>query len=269
MDDRRVSQLVAAVIVFVVLGVMWDVLRRTLARQGTPEPMAGDAVVVRLDTAPRADSLRTVSGAQSQGVQSPGGGPSHMDLVARSEVRRQIRASAGLTYLNEIVAASADSMLHRWDNRANRPVRVYFAPSRALNYRPAFQEAIRAALREWEGVIPVRFEQVTDSAEAEVRVLWRVQFEIDRTGQTDLEWNDRGHIVSGVLTLATFDPKGQPMGPEEIRLVALHEVGHLVGLDHSSDSGDVMFPVATARELSQRDVETARLLYRLAPGSLR
>ena len=32
---------------------------------------------------------------------------------------------------------------------------------------------------------------------------------------------------------------------------------------------DVMFPVATVRQLSLRDVETARLLYRLAPGSVR
>lgn len=269
MDDRRLSQLVAAVIVLVVLGIMWDMSRRGLRRSRQAElPALPETLAALPDSAPR-PAPATTAGTQTQGLQPSRDGPSYMDLVARAEARRQIRASAGITYLNEIITASGDSMLHRWDNRVERPVRLYFAAPRAANYQPAFQDAVRGALRDWETVVPVRFEVVTDSSAAEVLIVWRVQFEIDRTGQTDLVWNEAGHIESGIVTLATFDPKGQPMGAEEIRLVALHEIGHLVGLDHSSDSSDVMFPVATARQLSLRDVETARLLYRLAPGSLR
>lgn len=262
---------VAAAVVMVVLGVMWDVTRRTLSR---PHPAAEVALPPETaaagDTLPPPASSPPPGGAQSQGVRPPSGeGPGYLELVARAETRRQIRASAGLTYLNEIVAASGDSMLHRWDNRVSRPVRVHLASGRAANYQPAFLDAVREAFRAWEAVVPVRFDLSADSASAEVRLFWRVQFEIERTGQTDLEWDDNGHITGGVLTLATFDPQGQPMGRDEVRLVALHEVGHLVGLDHSPDSTDVMFPVATVRELSRRDIETARLLYRLAPGSLR
>ena len=153
--------------------------------------------------------------------------------------------------------------------RTEQTVRVHLAPARAANFQPAFLDAVRGAVLAWEEVVPVRFDVAADSADAEVRFGWRVQFEIDRTGQTDLVWDTAGHIEGGVVTLATFDPDGQPMGPEEIRLVALHEIGHLLGLDHSPDSGDVMFPVATVGRLSRRDIETARLLYRLAPGSIR
>ncbi|MGH7700496.1 MAG: matrixin family metalloprotease [Gemmatimonadales bacterium] len=274
MDERRFSVIVAGVIVMLVLAVIWDVSRRSSVSRRAPAGagLAIDSVVVSLDTP--AAALRAPAGALGQS-QSPGitrpteAGPSHMEMVARAETRRQIRASATLTYLNEIVAASGDSMLHRWDNRVARPVRVHLARSRAANFRPAFLDAVRSAFRVWEEVVPVSFDAMADSADAEVRLRWRVQFEIDRTGQTDLVWNGAGHIESGVVTLATFDPDGQPMGPEEIRLVALHEIGHLLGLDHSPDSGDVMFPVATVGRLSRRDVETARLLYRLAPGSIR
>jgi predicted Zn-dependent protease len=49
----------------------------------------------------------------------------------------------------------------------------------------------------------------------------------------------------------------------------LHEIGHLIGLDHSPDSTDVMFAKTTMRDLSDRDVRTANLLYSLAAGSLR
>jgi predicted Zn-dependent protease len=59
------------------------------------------------------------------------------------------------------------------------------------------------------------------------------------------------------------------MDAEDIRVVALHEAGHLLGLDHSPDSTDMMFPTARVKELSDRDVRTVLLLYQLTPGSLR
>jgi predicted Zn-dependent protease len=49
----------------------------------------------------------------------------------------------------------------------------------------------------------------------------------------------------------------------------MHEVGHLLGLDHSPDSTDLMYPVARVRDLSARDIQSARVLYRLSPGSIR
>jgi hypothetical protein len=115
----------------------------------------------------------------------------------------------------------------------------------------------------------VRFDLGADSQSAEVRVRWRVQFEIDRTGQTDVTWDTNGHHLSGVITLATFNQLGQPMGADEIRVVALHEIGHLLGLDHSPDSTDLMYPIARVHGLSPRDIHSARLLYQLSPGSIR
>jgi predicted Zn-dependent protease len=198
-------------------------------------------------------------------------GSSYMEELGRADARRQIRASAGVTYLSEIVAASHDSMLHRWDGRYDRPVRVYVPrSSRAANFQSSYADAVRAAFRSWEDVgLPVRFDLTGDSTDADATFGWRAQFEIERTGQTDLQWDGSGRIQSGVVTLATFDPEGRPMGPEEMRVVALHEIGHLLGLDHSPDSTDVMFTVVKVRQLSRRDIETARMLYRLSPGTLR
>jgi predicted Zn-dependent protease len=71
------------------------------------------------------------------------------------------------------------------------------------------------------------------------------------------------------VIIATLDPRGQPLGPDDVRVVALHEIGHLIGLDHSPDSTDLMFAKTVVRDLSERDIRTALLLYDLAPGSLR
>ena len=268
MDERRFSYVLAGLTVLVAIVVLFDVGRRSVRSRSQASGLAP-----QVDSGAVDDTMPSRSATQA-GAALPAAtdsGSSYMEELGRADARRQIRASAGFTYLNAIVAASQDSMLHRWDGRYDRPVLVYVPrSSRAANFQPAYVDAIRAAFRSWEDVgLPVRFDLTGDSTDADASVAWRAQFEIERTGQTDLQWDGNGRIRGGVVTLATFDPDGRPMDAEGMRVVALHEVGHLLGLDHSPDSTDVMFTVVKVRQLSRRDIETARLLYRLSPGTLR
>ncbi len=272
--ERRITGMIAAAAVLIVLFIFWDAFR--------PEPRAPDTsapVAAAPEPAPAVPTPPTQPGpaaptTATQGTAVPAGPggrePSYIELLARSETRRRIRSSGSTTYLGAMLAASSDSMLRRWENRQTSPIRVWFAPTYAANFKPAFLDAIRAAFGEWTAAgVPVRFDFDGDSTNAEVTVKWRIQFEIERTGQTDVTWDENGHIQSVLVTLATFDPKGRPMEPDDIRVVATHEVGHVLGLDHSSDSTDIMFPTAKVRELSDRDARTVLLLYQLTPGSLR
>lgn len=268
MDTQRVRMLLALVATFVVIAVIWNVSSR-----GTkgPAPVAPTPQALS-DTAPRPVPRASQAGRVQPAytiAPDPVGEVGYTNALARAESRRQIRESARSAYLNDIMANSADSVLHRWDNRIASPVRVHLGAGTVANYQPAFLDAVRAAFRRWQDAgIPVRFDLDADTG-AEVRVQWRLQFDIDRTGQTDLTWDADGHHQSGVITLATFNQVGEPMTVEEIRIVAMHEVGHLLGLDHSPDSADLMYPVARVRDLSARDIQSARLLYRLTTGSIR
>ena len=262
MADRRVTGVIFALAMLLLGAMLWD----ALTGGDRPPPAAAPDTTLVMPARPPDSS------AASRGVtpQPPPPQDRYIEQLARAETRRQLRAGANLTYLSDIVAASNDSMLHRWDNRITDPVRVYLGPGTAANYQPAFLDAIRTAFARWQSAgVPVRFTVSSDTTDAEVTFKWRAQFDIDRTGQTDLTWNQDGHIESGTVTLATFNQLGQAMQPDDIRIVALHEIGHLIGLDHSPDSTDLMFPVARVRDLSTRDVETALLLYRLTPGSVR
>jgi len=280
MIERRLAIIIAGLTVFFTSAVLWNVFAPSTRRPSRAAPVDSTSVVVaRADTV-AAPGRGTGDGTVSQGGQSPAplappvsagtSGPSYMELLARSETRRRIRASAGYTYLNEVVAQSEDSMLHRWDNRIFSPVKVYLGPGTAANFQTGFLDAVRSAFQRWQEVgVPVRFNLDADSTSAEVRFRWRLQFEIQRTGQTDLSWDQDGHLVSGVVTLATFYPAGRPLAGDDVRVVALHEIGHLIGLDHSSDSTDIMFAMTKVRDLSPRDIASALLLYQLPPGSLR
>jgi hypothetical protein len=269
MAERRLNQLLIVVVVVLGIAVVWDSVNDWRAAPPRPEPSATDTAA-DVPVAPPSPEISSQAGRVEPVPPVTDAGPSYIMMLARAEARRQLRAGARSTYLNEIVAKSADSVLHRWDNRIREPVRVHLGQGGVANYQPAFSEAVRAAFRRWQEVgLPVRFDLNTDSLHAEVRVGWRLQFEIDRTGQTDLTWNADGHHQTGLITLATFNQTGQPMSVEEIRIVAMHEIGHLLGLDHSPDSTDLMYPVARVRDLSARDMQSARLLYQLSPGSLR
>jgi YD repeat-containing protein len=267
------SRLIAGVAALIVLAVMWDVFT---SRHGEP---AGAAPANPPAAAPADSALRASGGAPaanraSQGTSRPDSGgqsePGYMEQLARSETRRRIRSSGETTYLNEIVAESQDSSLHRWDNRGLNPVRVYLGPGTVANYRPEFLDAIRTAFQQWQQTgVPVTFDLTADTSRAEVVFRWKIQFEIDRTGQTDLEWDQDGRITRATVTIASFDPKGRPLEPDDIRAIALHEIGHVLGLDHSPDSTDLMYARGTVRQISDRDVRTAILLYQLSSGSLR
>lgn len=280
MLERRMLMLVAALVVLLASAALWNAFVRPPAGvSGGATPDAASAESLVHVSGPALDSMAAPGRTAAQPATAPSptvmppvgsGGPSYIVLLARSEIRRRIRASAGSTYLNEIVAASTDSILHRWDGRVSTPVRVYFPPTTVANFQPAFLDAVRSAFQRWqEAGVPVRFNLDADSSSAEVRVQWRIQFEGERSGQTDLQWDDDGHLTGGVVTLATFDAKGQPFEPDDLRVLALHEIGHLIGLDHSPDAGDIMYAQPKVRDLSPRDIRTASLLYDLAPGALR
>jgi hypothetical protein len=275
MVERRLTGMIAAAAVLILLFILWDAFRPKPRDLDTSEPVAVGAESTAAPAAPPPPMQQPPTPTTTtQGTALPAGPggrePSYIELLARSETRRRIRSSGSSTYLGDMLAASDDSMLRRWENRTTSPIRVWFAPTNAANFKPSFLDAIRSAFGQWTGAgVPVRFDFAGDSTNAEVTVKWRIQFEIERTGQTDVTWDENGHIQSAVITLATFDPKGRPMEPDDIRVVATHEVGHLLGLDHSRDSTDIMYPTAKVRALSDRDARTVVFLYQLTPGSLR
>ncbi|MBI4501794.1 MAG: matrixin family metalloprotease [Gemmatimonadetes bacterium] len=190
-------------------------------------------------------------------------------LRARESTLRRIAESD--TYLPAMLAQS-DSVLKRWPDRIANPLLVYLPEGSAPGYTAELGQAARKAFSRWERVagIPVVFAFTRDSGRADVIVRWIPEFPLERTGQADVRWNRAGWLLSGTLTLATRNPGGIPLPPDAVYTVALHEIGHLLGLGHSDDSADVMYPTTDPRDdLSPRDRRTARLLYELPPGSLR
>jgi len=195
------------------------------------------------------------------------------DSVRRSETRAVLVSRATVTFMHDILRLS-DSTLQRWPDRRATPLRVFVSdqgPRNAGRLRDDFPQAVREAFTIWEEVeLPVRFVFVTDSALADITVSWVTDFNGDPVlGRTKVVRDSHFWIVRSDIQLAVMrrDATGE-LEPTVLRALAIHEIGHEIGLDHASDTTVIMAPKIRARALTLSDKATAQLLYSVPPGSV-
>ena len=186
------------------------------------------------------------------------------------EIRRKLRDGAPGTYVNELLL-QRDSALARWPDRRENPLRVWVQPETpASDFSVGFPEIVRAAFEEWVTTgIPIEFDFVTDSARADIHVTWIDRFDEQISGKTLWAHDDDWWIVEANIVLAVHHRGGEPLDSSAVRAIALHEIGHLLGLDHTQDTANIMTPKVRVKELSEADRATARLLYKLPPGKVK
>lgn len=173
------------------------------------------------------------------------------------------------TYLPELLEMRS-GWSYRWPDRRLEPMRVWIEPSPLPNYQPEFARAVEASFNDWAFIgLPFVFTFVRDSARAEVHVTWVDRFEGRVTGRTLWRHDQHGWITGGGIEIALHLPDGRPVVLDGVRAIALHEVGHLIGLDHPSDETSVMAAQVFVTEMNEADRRTARLIYDLPPGRLR
>jgi hypothetical protein len=186
------------------------------------------------------------------------------------EIKRRLRQAEPGTYIGEVLL-TRDSALSRWHEHLDHPLRVWIQPNTGIrDWDESFVQQVRGAFLTWSATgIPVRFRFVSDSSHADAHVVFVDHFSEPISGKTRWARDDGWWIVDADVTLAVHHDGGETLDSAAVRAIALHEVGHLLGLDHTSDIANIMTPRVRVRELSNADRSTMRLLYMLPPGPVR
>ena len=200
--------------------------------------------------------------AEAEGTARPGMAPALM--------RRRLLDGADGTYIEDLIA-SRDSAIIRWPDRVTRPLRVWVAEDEHLAaWNSDYVSAVRDAFDTWAQTgIPVRFTFVIDSASADVHVKFTERFASGISGKTVWSRDNAWWLVSSDIQLALAHPSGGTVTPPQMRAIALHEVGHLLGLDHAKAADDIMSARIRVRELTEADRATILLLYSVPAGVVR
>jgi hypothetical protein len=197
-----------------------------------------------------------------------------VDVDAKSrdvlDIRRRIQLGENGTYIGEILG-ERDSALARWPERTTQPVRVWVGNNPTIEgWDATYPDRVRDAFDQWSNLgIPVKFTFVRDSVDADVHVSWIDHFDSPISGKTIWARDSKWWIVTANITLALHHNAGELLDARAIHAIALHEVGHLLGLDHTADTANIMTARVRVRDLSEADRATMKLLYSLPPGSVK
>lgn len=135
------------------------------------------------------------------------------------------------------------------------------------------QPAIKAAIDTWKNEIPISFQEVSLSDDPVLTFEW-----VEREHGDGEPFDGVGHVLAHAFSppkcggthtgKCHFDNQEvwdffHGAGIHDIQTVALHEIGHLLGLDHSAEETSVMFEYykGTRRELTTGDISAIQTLY--------
>jgi len=248
----RRSNPVTVLALALVLGGL-ALLARVWATQGGPAPCD-----------PSVDPACHAEGAAAGGPTAPTDGQRGFPELSAAEACRDV------AYVCADLQTSDRIRIQRWRHFSGTmvvQVPLPDLPDAAAAH--ALQRAATAGIRLWNGQpFPILVDE-RGSRPAQVEVRWVPALTGTRLGVAHTRWSSSAGLSVVSLELVTHSPfGGGRVDPAAVRLAAAHEMGHALGLPHSDDPHDVMYPTNTANSLSARDYHAVEALYALQDGTV-
>lgn len=159
-------------------------------------------------------------------------------------------------YLPAVLVGGRPMRFERTEIRYSIVLPVNY-PTEALE---RLEEPLLRAMRSWEQALPGRIRFVPAPPGGGDDLLVRFVADLPTAGAATLRPGNRYRPEVYIR----IDAQGPMPASANLETVALHELGHALGLwGHSDYEGDCMYPIAVRRTPSQRDIRTIRTLYGL------
>ncbi len=191
---------------------------------------------------------------------APAGSPPRA-LAAEDFCRDAGYLCAPLSYQSEVV-------LRRWvGHEGTIVVHVPLPEGEDPTTARALQQAAVQGIRAWNNQPFPVLADIRGDRNPLFAVEWKPSLGGSQIGQVRTRWSERTGISVFSIELGTRPPYGGSADPRQIRLTAAHEMGHALGLPHSDEPRDVMYPTNTATSMTARDYRSIEVLYAMPNGT--
>ncbi len=192
-------------------------------------------------------------------------------FIAGQPVFSQVPGS-GKGYIDEI----ARKGLTRWNKQ---PICFYIESNSTVpGFKPEFTQSVLDAFKIWQTAArgKLAFRQVARAQDAQIVCSWtndkKVLMNPNEGGNTQVVPTANGLLSANMILLTMPPPGASEMDLAYLTRVALHEIGHAIGITgHSSERGDVMYSTVYSGDkatLSANDIATIIYLYSLSQSTI-
>ena len=189
-------------------------------------------------------------------------------------IRSNILNQFGPNYADNILF---DDLLIRWNNK--QP--ITYSINNLVNVPQEYIDTVREAFRQWQDVTngEITFKETMGNLNSNINVNFvddiasNGEYDPKVTGKTTPVFDDKNILRRMDVSIKKTDARGNLYDPDKLHTLALHEVGHALGLgSHSFDNNDIMYYTGDIindetyrKDITERDLNTVRILYKLIP----
>lgn len=138
-----------------------------------------------------------------------------------------------------------------WDGKhweiSDFPLKIYVGKSNSKYYKSSYEDYVAYAMNVWRKADDrINYQLVDSKREADITLYFienlGKKYEENYLGLTEYEM-DRGKTIAGsIIQISLIKFGDEKVSPGEIKATIIHELGHALGLGHSENEYDIMYP---------------------------